>query len=111
MKLAIALLCALFLLGAQSAVAGGCAKGKGGCVKTTLVPTPVVEEKPLLPKKECVWVERKTMSTEPSRLYSITPMPFENCGCCGTTQTYMPGTTYYRPEQKISGVVITTDCE
>lgn len=108
MKPVSALLCVLLvLLGAESAFAGS---GKG--VETRLVPNPpIVEVKPLPPKKECRTVERKTVSTEPSHLYSITPMLFESCGCCGTTQTYMPGTTYYRPEQRISGSVITTECE
>lgn len=105
MKLALALICGLLvLLGAKSAFAG---PGKG--VKTFLVPAPVVEAKPLPPK--CVAVERKVVSVESGQLYSVPPMLFESCGCCGTTQTYMPGVTYYRPEQKISGVVITTDCE
>lgn len=107
-KSVTALICALALFGAQSAVAGS---GKG--VETRLVPNPpIVEVKPLPPKKECRTVERKTVSTEQSHLYSIQPMLFENCGCCGgTTQTYMQGTNYYRPEQRINGSVITTECE
>ncbi len=107
MKPVSALLCVLsVLLSAGSAFAGS-----GKAVVTNLVPVPpVVEEKTLPSKKECVTVERKTVSVEPSRFYSIQPVFFENCGCCGA-QTYMQGTYYFRPEQPIKGVSITTDCE
>ena len=108
MKFVSALICVLLvLLGAESAFAG-----PGKSVETRLVPESVVEVKPLpLLKKECVTVVRKTVSVEPSHLYSIQPMLFESCGCCGTTQTFMQGTTHYRPEQRNNGTVITTDCE
>lgn len=108
MKFVSALICVLLvLLGAESAFAG-----PGKSVETRLVPESVVEVKPLpLLKKECVTVVRKTVSVEPSRLYSVQPMLFENCGCCGTTQTYLPGTTNHHPAHRINGSVITTDCE
>lgn len=93
MKLAIALLfCALScLLGAQSAVAGGCAKGKGNCVTTTLVPAPVVEEKPLPPEKKCRVVKWMGTSID-GGIQVFTPAQFipPSC-CCGGSGTFIQG--------------------
>lgn len=86
MKKAFALFCALFLflaIGASSAVAGGCPKGKDGCEPTRLVPV----KKPAPPpvERKCGWVETTETTTATYATPSLPAMYVAGPACCCTS--------------------------
>lgn len=94
MKKAFALFCALFLflaIGASSAIAGGCPKGKGGCEPTRLVPAP----KPALPlvERKCELVRTTEVATATYATPSLPAMYVAGPACCCTSSpgVYIPG--------------------
>ena len=89
MKHIVALLCAFCLaLGASSAIAGGCASGKGGCKPTKLVPTP----KPVLAERKCVPVRTSEATTVTYMTPSLSAMYIAGptCCCSSSAGVYIP---------------------
>jgi len=100
-KIVTALMCALALFGAQSAVAG---PGKG--VVTHLVPTPpVVEVKPL-PEETCRMFSTTETSVVSAPGVSVSAQYIQPGCCCPSAGIYVPGVAV--PFQSVPTTLIQT---